>query len=166
MRWTAFTIALVSVYLAQVGILWRFGVGWLDLFLAYALLVALIAPTAEARLAGWIVGLAQDLGSTGPIGIHALSLGLAAFLLTRVRELLNVQVWWPRGLALWLAGLPAAALAVVHRNAWSATGEWNIFSAIGSGVTTSLAAALLVLLLTTLPALTLRRRQKFSRIRA
>ena len=106
MVWSGFAIALLLAYLLQTGVVALLGVPFVDAFLVLALLCGLVAPTHDARIAAWIAGLVQDLGSADALGIHAFTLGLTGLLLTRLRGVGNVGVWWVRGLAAFLAAWP------------------------------------------------------------
>jgi len=56
-----------------------------DLMLILAVHYALWGPWPDAAIAAWILGLVVDLQSLDRIGIHALSFGLAAWAIMRVR---------------------------------------------------------------------------------
>ncbi len=160
MRWTLFIFALLIVFLVQTTAL-RF-IGWpaLDLLLALALICGLAAPAPDARLAGFFVGFAQDLDASGPVGLHALALGLAALLLTWLREVVNLQVWWVRWLISFLAGFPAVLLVRLHqRFAQGAAFTW--LEMLGSAALTAAVAAVLATIVLGLPtALKHRRRRR------
>jgi rod shape-determining protein MreD len=156
MSWGLFAVALLIVYLLQTAVLPHVAPQWLDLLLAFALLCGLTAPVADARLAGWIIGLAQDVGGDGALGVHALALGLAVLLLTRLREVVNRELWWVR----WLAGLvvswPTQFLVQLHdRYLQQANLSWPHM--LGYTLLTALAASLLAALVLRLPS-ALRRR--------
>jgi rod shape-determining protein MreD len=163
MPWGLFSVALLIVYLLQSAMLGHFAPAWLDLFLAFALLCGLAGPLWEARLAGWIVGLAQDVGTDGPLGIHALALGLTVLLLTRMREAVNRELWWVRWLVGFLVAVPAQLLVQVHdRYFQGAAVSWPHM--LGHALLTALVAALLAALAVRLPVL-LRRRRSYSAAR-
>lgn len=161
MPWGSFSVALLIVYLVQTAILGPFALGWLDLLLALALVGGLHAPATEARLAGWITGLAQDVGTDGPLGIHALALGLAVVLLTSLRELVNRELWWVRWLVGFLVAVPAQLLVQIHdRYLQHAQITWPHM--LGQALLTALAAALVAALAVRLPALVRRRRTYYA----
>jgi rod shape-determining protein MreD len=160
MPWGLYTVALLLVYLAQSAVLPHFAPQWLDLFLAFALVCGLTAPVADARLAAWIAGLAQDIGGDGPLGIHALALGLAAWLLTCVRELANRELWWVRWLAGFITAAPAQLVLQVHARYYQGAAiSWP--GMIGYSLLSALAASLLAAAVVRLPTL-LRRRRAYS----
>jgi rod shape-determining protein MreD len=115
MPWGLFSVALLVVYLLQTAVLPHVAPPWCDLFVAFALLCGLGGPTTDARLAAWIIGLVQDAGGTGPLGIHALGLGLAVVVVTRLRELLNRELWWVRWLLGFLGAWPALWRVPLYR---------------------------------------------------
>ncbi|MGE3182779.1 MAG: rod shape-determining protein MreD [Phycisphaerae bacterium] len=104
MKWLLFWISLAIVFLLANAVLSRWAPAYIDLFLMLTLVVALIAPVHDARLAGWLVGFAQDIGTTGPIGPFAFSLGLTAWIATMMRESFNLKLWWVRFLVAFTAG--------------------------------------------------------------
>ena len=151
MRWGSFALVLAATYLLQVAVLFVLGWSWLDPFLILALVCALMAPTHEARLAGWITGLVQDLGSIDPLGLHAFTLGLAVWIVTKLREELNVHVIWPRLLVLLFGSFPALLVYWLHRAFWSGGGETSWWSMISQSFTTAAGASVIVLLITIAP---------------
>lgn len=161
MSWFGFAVALLVTLLAQTTLHWAdwvppFG---LDLMLALCLAVALVAPVHEARLAGWIVGLAVDLMTAdGPLGPHAFAFGLTAWLITHLRETLNRYVWWGRLLIAAGAALPGQALLLVHLHAIQGGHIRSLGSAVGALILLSATAALLAAIVTALPRFTVRRR--------
>lgn len=151
MRWLPFAIALLAVLLLQTTVVPFLPLPGLDLLLTLALVCGLVAPAPEARLAGWITGFAKDLDTLGPVGLHALALGLAALLLTRLRELVNLHLWWVRGFIAFVVAVPAELLVLLHQRFLQglALGPAQIvFGALGH----ALLAALLAMLVTGLPA--------------
>jgi rod shape-determining protein MreD len=156
MSWGLFAVVLLIVYVLQTAVLPHVAPAWLDLLLALALLCGLTAPAADARLAGWVVGLAQDVGGDGALGIHALGVGLSVLLLTRLREVVNRELWWVR----WLAGLvvswPALLLVQLHdRYLQGAALSWP--QMLGHALLTAMIASLVAALVLRLPR-ALRRR--------
>ena len=161
MPWGLFSLALLLAYVLQTAVLQHFdNLAWLDLLLALALACGLMAPIAEARLAGWITGLAQDIGTDGPLGLHALAAGLAVLALTALRELVNREVWWVRWLAALAVALPAQLLVQLHdRYLQGAAVTWGLM--VGHALETALAAALLAALAPGVSRL-LKRRRRYS----
>lgn len=160
MPWGAFAIALVLTYLVQTGVLALFGFRHFDAFLVLALLCGLRAPTYDARIAAWIVGLGQDLGSVDTLGIHAFTLGLTGLLLTYLRRVLNVSVWWVRALAALLAAWPGQVIYQMHLHYYGpAHADVSLGSLLLSATLTALVAAVLAMLIDTLPWVMRRRRR-------
>lgn len=118
MPWGALAVLLLVAYLLQTAVVPFLGIESLDLFLTLCLFFGLTAVVHEARLAGWLIGFVQDLGSVGPLGVHAFALGLAALALTAARTVVNFQVWWVRAVAAVLAGLIAQLFIVLHQIWW------------------------------------------------
>ncbi|MEW6250615.1 MAG: hypothetical protein AB1716_08195 [Planctomycetota bacterium] len=157
MRWGWFALALLLVYVLATA--WPHT--WLDLLAAFALACALLLPAEDAWLAGWITGFSHDLAGHGPIGIHALALGLAAYGLTRIRDGLNRELWWVRWLGGFVVLFPAQILVALHqryiggqRIPW-----WQIVTE-PAGV--ALLAALLAALAAGVPAAIARRRRHLA----
>ena len=165
MAWRAFWIALLLAYLVQTGVAALLAVPEFDAFLVLALLCGLLAPTYDARIAAWIVGFAQDLGGADALGIHAFTLGLSGLLLTHLREVLNVRVWWVRGLAVFLAAWPGQIIYLMHLHYWAGHAAVSLWSLIVSATLTALFAAVLVTLMSTLPWAIQRRRRRFRPLR-
>ncbi len=157
MRWGWFALVLLAVVIAQGSFTprWPMDLG-LDLFAAFALACAWCLPAEEACLAGWIIGFIQDVGSLQPLGLHALTLGLATWGLTRIRDLVNRELWWVR----WISGFAVlfpAQLLVSLRILWGKPVEWWRF--ISEPFTTALVGALLAALLALLPAALVRKQR-------
>lgn len=152
MAWGGFALALLLAYLVQVGVATPLDVPGFDAFLLVAVLCGLLAPTHDARIAAWITGLAQDLGSADALGIHAFTLGLTGLLLTWLREVGNVGVWWVRGLAVFLAAWPGQLIYLLHLHLGgnAAASLWNL---VGPAALTSLVAAVLATAIDVLPRL-------------
>lgn len=151
MPWGPFAIALLVVYLIQTGVAALFGFVYFDAFLVLALLCGLLAPSADARLGAWLVGLAQDLDSADALGIHAFALGLTALLLTWLREVLNLGLWWVRLLALVLAGWAGQVIYLTYGQYWIGRGESSFGGLLVSAALTAALAAGLVMLICALP---------------
>jgi len=161
MAWSGFAIALLLAYLLQTGVAALLGVPCFDAFLVLALLCGLVAPTHDARIAAWIVGLAQDLGGADVLGIHAFTLGLTGLLLTHLRGIGNVSVWWVRGLAAFLAAWPGQVIYLLHLHYWTRVGSVSLGNLILVATLTSIIAAVLALLINSLPWVVLRRRRRY-----
>lgn len=160
MIWSGFALALLIVFVLQAGAASLLGLTSLDLFLALALVCSMMAPSHEARLAAWFTGLAQDLGSSDPLGIHAFILGLTAVLLTQLREVGNLAVWWVRGAIAFLAACPGQLLYRAYLRYWAGYGDDSFFNLLIASITASALAAVLALAVTFLPYYS-RRRQGF-----
>lgn len=147
MPWGWFAVGLVVTLLAQTTVLPFVAADWLDLFMVYALVVALAAPVPDARLAGWLIGFVQDIESVGPLGLHALALGLLCVGVTYLRGGINLQLWWGR----WLIGLIVALPVQYFRQLpiTFTTGAWG--HAFVQALTTALVSAFLAAVLTELP---------------
>ena len=135
-----------------------------DAFLVLALLCGLLAPTHDARLAAWITGLAQDLGSADALGIHAFTLGLTGLLLTWLREIGNVGVWWVRGLAAFLAAWPGQLVYLLHLHYWAGNAAASLWGLVVTATLSSLVAAILATLISALPRLLHRRRRRYRTV--
>lgn len=164
MAWGAFAIALLLAYLLQKGVAAVLGVPLFDPFLVLALLCGLLAPKYDARIAGWIVGFCQDLGSADALGIHAFTLGLSGLLLTYLREVVNVHAWWVRGLALFLAAWPGQIIYLLHLHYWAGHAAGSFSDLIVAATLTCLVAAALALLINGLPWVVHHRRRSFRSV--
>ena len=118
MPWGRFALGLLIVFLLQTTLVRFVSVPAIDLFLTYALLIAFVAPLVDARIAGLIVGLTQDLGSDEGLGTHAFALGVAAVILTKLRGLGQSGPLWVRWLLGVLAGAAALLLVSLHAAFW------------------------------------------------
>jgi rod shape-determining protein MreD len=160
MAWGAFVAALVAAFLLQTGVLAPLDVQHLDAFLLVAVMCGLLARTWDARIAGWIAGLVYDLGSADVLGIHAFTLGLTALLLTRLRDLGNIGVWWVRVLAVFLSAWPGQLVYLLHLHYWAGHGSASLWSLILSAALTALVAAILATVISFLPRLLHRSRRR------
>ncbi len=161
MAWGGFAIALVLAYLVQVGVAAPLDVSpHFDAFLLVAVLCGLLAPTHDARIAAWITGLAQDLGSADALGIHAFTLGLTGLLLTWLREVGNVGVWWVRGLAVFLAAWFGQLIYLLHLHYWAGNAVASLWSLVVSATLTALVTAVLATAINAVPRLLQRRRRR------
>jgi len=151
MRWGIFAGALVVTYVLQTAVIGVLGWSAVDLFLLLALLCGLLGATPDARIAGWIVGLAQDLGSLGHIGVHAVALGLAVFIVTAMRDAVNHGRWSVRMLLGFLGAFPAQLVLIGYMIVWRGEGHpgvsWGALVLLA--LVTSLLAAFLAALITT-----------------
>ncbi len=161
MLWALYVLALVLAYLAHTTVPPTWMPEWLDLLLVIALVCGLTAPAAEARLAGWITGLAQDIGTVGPLGLHAFTLGLAALLLTLMRDAVNRTLWWVRSLLAFVAAVPAQVIIVIHYRYYQFV-ESSWWSLLSSALLTAIAAAVIAATITGLPSMMGRKRRRRS----
>jgi cell shape-determining protein MreD len=160
MAWGGFAVALILAYLVQTGLAAVVNLAWFDAFLLVALLCGLLAPVHDARIAAWITGLVYDLGSADVLGIHACTLGLTALLLTRLREVGNIGVWWVRLLAGFLAAWPGQLVYLLHLHYWAGHGAASLGGLIAHAALTGLVAAVIATALSFLPRLFQRRRRR------
>jgi rod shape-determining protein MreD len=165
MRWGVFAGLLLMTYLLQVAVLEVVHLRWLDLFLTLALLTALLVPKHDGRIACWIIGLAQDLGSLDTLGIHAFTLGLTGWLVTYAREVFNTGVWWARLVALFVCAWPGQMLYLLHLYYRSGHGGVGPLGLIIQAAALALAAAAVATLFTSLPWFLIQRRRSFRRAR-
>lgn len=167
MPWGAFTLALVVVYVLQTAAVRLLDLPAVDLLLAFALFCGLAAGTHDARLAGWLVGFAQDLGSGGPLGPHAVALGVTCWILTALRAAVNLHLWWARLLGAFFAALAGQLLLLVHERWWQGLNEGSVWTAALMLFAYSFVAALLAAGLTQLPIFLAwdRRRRHYPRAR-
>ncbi len=143
LRWGWFAIALALVWVAQSGVLWPLGLArWVDLYLLLVLVLALTAPRYDAALAGWFAGLVQDLASADVLGIHALSLGLTAWLVTRLRERVNLTLTRVRVVACVLVALAGQLVYVLHLRFWIVRVPETLPGLLASAAAVSLVAGL------------------------
>jgi len=159
MAWSGYAIALLLAYLLQTGVTALFDLPLFDPFLILAIICGLVAPTHDARIAGWITGLAQDLGSADALGIHAFTLGLTAMLLTQMRTFGNVGVWWVAALAGFIAAWPGQFLYLLHLHYWAGGGAVGFLGLLGTATWTAAIAAVFAMLINALPWAMHRRRR-------
>ncbi len=112
--------------------------GWnaLDLFLILACAISYSAPRHDARIAAWLAGFVQDLGSTGPLGVHAFALGAASVFITVVRGWADGRVWWVRAMVTFVAALLAQGVLWVSD---AAAGDVLIRRALSTATVTAIA---------------------------
>lgn len=150
MAWGRFIVALTGVFLLHTSVLPLLGPDWLDLMLMLALIYGLTAPALDARLAGWIIGLARDVDSAGPLGLHALVFGLALVALTQMRESVNRELWWVRALTAFVVAWPAELLLLLYARIFEqSSASWAHIA--GRSLTVAAVAALLAGLVIGLP---------------
>ncbi|MCG3129263.1 MAG: hypothetical protein CHACPFDD_04184 [Phycisphaerae bacterium] len=150
MRWGIFVAMIVVVAVVQTALIARLRVlSALDLFLLTALLWGFLSPPREAPIAGWLIGLAQDMCSSDPVGTRAVALGLAAWLVTWLCARTNGSAWSAQlviaVLAALAASLAASTLVALNATLWGVAHPW-------SGFTLGLGGAALGALLFTLAA--------------
>lgn len=158
MPWGVFAGAVLLVYLAQTAVIGVLGWSWIDLFLSMTLMVGLLSPMHEARIASWLIGLAQDFGSTDTFGIHAFTLGLVGLLLTAVRGTLNLRPWPGRLVFAFLCGWAGPLLYALHLRFWSGAESIGFFDIVVVSAGQALIAAAAATLLTSWPVFRPRRR--------
>jgi rod shape-determining protein MreD len=159
MAWGLFLLALILTFLLQTTVTRFLGAEWLDLLLTLALLCGLAAPPVEGRLAAWFTGLARDVGTDAPFGLHAFMLGLAVLVLTQLREMVNQQLWWVRWLIAFLVAFPTQLLLRMHQRFLQGDHQ-SWFQMIGRSFATAIVAGLLVAVILALPGLMRRRRRR------
>ncbi len=155
MSWALLGIALLVTYVLQTAVVnvldpRLLGQPPVDLFLALALVYGLRAPRDDARIAGFLVGLAQDFSGVGPLGIHAFALGLTALLLTSNRDVFRINIWLVRLILAFIMALPAQFVLAAHVRLWLGSAEPAASLLLG-GLLTAFAAALLAATATALP---------------
>lgn len=161
MKWGGFAVALLATWIAQTTLVRLLAFPHLDLFLVLTLWTALRAPPWDARLAAWVVGMAQSLESTGPLGAHAVAHGVTGWLLTMLREGVNTRSFSGRFLATFLAAAAGQLLLRGYQSLYldmSLGGPWSV---LGAAALSSLVAAGIVSLLATWLAPS-RRRMRYS----
>ncbi len=162
MSWPLFSLALVVIFVGQTTFLPLIEApAWIDPLLALAIICGLAAPAADARLAGWLVGFAIDIGTQGPIGLHAFALGLAMIALTNLRESMNLQVWWVRWTLGAMAALPAQLIVRLHQ-VWLQEHALTMFQVLSQSLASAIGAGLIATLIIALPDLFGRQRRKRS----
>ncbi len=166
MHWLGFWVALLVVCIAHAAVGVFGGVSWVDLYLAMALLVALLAPAADARLAALFVGLVQDTQTIGSFGVHGFALGVAGLLLARWREAVNQRSWWARWVVAAPAGGAAELLIVLHERFVQGLTAPSLPAMLLRAAVTALLASLIAAVLPEIPRALLRRgRDRYARPR-
>lgn len=148
MRWLLFWIVLAVVFVLANAIVTRWLPDYIDLFLILTLIIGLAAPTFDARIAGFLTGFAQDMGTIGPVGPFAFTLGLTAWLATMLRESFNLKLWWVRFLVAFTAGATGQLILRGYQHygldMFATARDW-IGAAFASGAFSALAAATLTM---------------------
>jgi rod shape-determining protein MreD len=91
MRWFRFGILVLAALILQVSVCQPLGLGpqqiMPDLFVLLAVVLA-FWPNGDYDVlaACWVLGLTKDLSSTAPLGCYALSFGILALLVRRLRD--------------------------------------------------------------------------------
>lgn len=164
MRWGTFGAALLLVLVAQKTLLWNWGLASgqplsINLFLALALLLALNAPAADARVACWVCGFVQDLGSLPePVGIHSFTLGLTGLLLVGLRESgagRTLPIRWTAALGSAWAG---QFVYLLHLQLWLAQGSGTAWTLLSGSFSIAFWSTLIALAGAAAPAIIWRRR--------
>lgn len=145
MSWAVYALALLVTFLLQGGVVnvvgpELFGHPPIDLYLALALLLGLVMGRDEARLAALGVGLLMDLTSTGPVGIHTFTCGLAAMVVSGWRD--GALFPWPaRFVVTLIGGLLGAVVRALFEHYWSGAAASLSGLLLGAVVTAVVAAA-------------------------
>lgn len=162
MPWAIFAVALLSALLLQTTLLPALGLhDDVDLPLVVAMLCGLLAPTPDARIAGWIAGACQDLSGGAGLGPHAVALGLTVWLLTLLREWAPVRPLMTRTVAVFVASLPGQLLALTHLYWWRGSGDASFWHLFGIALWIVLWSSIVAILITSLPWLAHRRRSAY-----
>ncbi len=121
MRWIIFAILLYLMLALQGAVAPFLALHsvWPDFLVITAVYFALMAKPADAMLACWIVGLLMDLASLSysnhsNVGIHAVSLGLIAVGIIKVRDLFFRESVWSQLFFTFITKLLLAALVGLH----------------------------------------------------
>lgn len=162
MSWSGFWIALLVTFVVQTAVVWTLDWRAFDAFLILTLLVGTFAPTHDARLAAWTAGLLQDLGSADVLGVHAFTLGLTALLLTLLREFVNLNLWWARLIAAFVAAWPGQVAYLTYLDYWSTSPTYTLGYVLRESAWTACVAAVVVAGLSALPWFVTRRRRGWS----
>jgi len=159
MAWILYIVVLLVAFVVQTTVLPLLRLDALDLMLTLALVCGLAAPTVDARLAGWITGFVKDLDTHGPLGLHALVLGLAVYVMTRLRGVVNLHAGWVRWLISFLVALPAELFVGLHRHFLQGDPR-SILTIGGQALLTALVASMIAALLVGLPGMLRHRRRR------
>lgn len=160
MSWGLFALTLLVVYVLQTAVVGLFGLPWVDLFLVLALAYGLTVPLHDARIGAWIIGFVQDLGAADALGIHAFALGLTGLLVTALRAMVNVNLWWVRLLVAFPAAWAGAALYRLHLHFWANAPFESWWVLLASSAWTAFVAALAAVIVTAYPRIVTGRRRR------
>lgn len=147
MRWGAFFVTLLVTLIVQRSLVWVLGGGFaaIDLFLTLAVLCGLCAPTHDARIACWLIGLVQDLGTDpAALGANALALGLFAVFITVLRDWVQTRDWWMRWAISFVTAWPSQIAVATYERAWighgiNSLGSLLLWTAVASSIASALA---------------------------
>ncbi len=120
MGWAAALVALFFVFLVQSTLVVALP-EWVrpDGYLVAAVVLSLLMPVYDARLAAFLAGFLQDIESGDPtIGGRAVCFGLMAMLIGKLRVEVNLRVWWGRLTVALLGALPPYFLHLVFARFW------------------------------------------------
>ena len=157
MPWNAYLFVLLLTFLLQTAVVRLLGFESIDLLFALALFCALTAPLHDARLAAFWAGFVQDLGSGGfagaggPPGAAAFAFGISAVVITWLREIINVQIWWVRLVVAFLGALPGQLLLAAYARVWLGVHPGSVWLTIVYVLVLSFLAALVAAGLTSMP---------------
>jgi hypothetical protein len=138
MNWAGFAAALLGFVLLQTTAVRYLPVPGVDLLLILTLWVGLFAPANDARLAALACGFAQGLTTVDSIGAHVFSFGVAGWLITILRESLNMRSIPARFIAMF--GAACGGLAVLRL--FQAADRY--FSRLAPGSAAEIVSALIV----------------------
>jgi cell shape-determining protein MreD len=158
--WTRLIIAVLVVIVVQTTACAIARVPRLpvDLPLVLALVYAITAPAADARLAALLIGFAVDLTTDGPVGVCSFAFGLTGLVATRLRGVLNSYFWLGRLFIGLLSALPGQLLILFHLRYVQGARVPVGPGAVAGVVWACLVAAVICTLITGLPAFSPRRR--------
>lgn len=152
MRWGAFAAALLFTLLLQKTVLWVFHASAIDLFLTLAVLCALCAPAYDARIACWLIGLVQDLGTDpAALGSNALALGICGLMITILRDWVQTRDWRVRLAISLLCAWPAQIAVVLYDRFWIGHGTSSLVNLVGWAALSSLIASALAVFVAAQP---------------
>lgn len=119
MCWLGFLILAYVVLGLDVGLRWPLrGSGVVpampDLVLPAVLFLAMAAPRNAALMGALILGLARDLAMPQPLGLHGLAYGLAALLVTAVRDGVDTRHVTGRAILALISSLVVGVIVYVH----------------------------------------------------
>jgi len=160
MAWGLFALTLLVVYVLQTAVVGLFDLPWVDLFLVLALAYGLTVPLHDARIGAWIIGFVQDLGAADALGIHAFALGLTGLLVTALRAMVNLNLWWVRLLVAFLAAWAGVMLYRLHLHFWANAPFESWWALLASSAWTAFVAALAAAIITAYPRIITGRRRR------